>query len=98
MQRGEEKKGATYRLRFEDGLATRFCAHAGERPEGVVGQHVDAAVVGLEIVDLLLENEGPEVFAEELDDVESVVEARAVAGEAVGEQRVSKSQYSYNQV
>lgn len=41
--------------------------HAGEGFESVVGEDVDAAVVGFEVVDLLAEEEGPEVFAEELD-------------------------------
>lgn len=57
-------------------------AHAGEGAEGVVGEDVDAAVVGLEVVDLLLEDEHPEVLADELDGVEGVVEAGAVAREA----------------
>lgn len=39
-------------------------------------------MVGLEVVDLLLEDEGPQVLAQELDHVERVVEAGAVAGEA----------------
>ena len=41
--------------------------HAGEGFESVVGEDVDAAVVGFEVVDLLAEEEGPEIFAEELD-------------------------------
>lgn len=40
------------------------------------------AVVRLQVVNVLAKDEGPEVFAEELDDVEGVVEARAVAGES----------------
>lgn len=40
-------------------------------------------MVGLEVVDLLLEDERPEVLAHELYGVEGVVEARAVAGESV---------------
>lgn len=84
----------TYRLGPNDGLAAGLGAHARKRAEGVVRQHVDAAVVGLEVVDLLLEDEGPEVLAEELDDVERVVEARPVAREAAsrGESRVSAHQ------
>jgi len=39
-------------------------------------------MVRLEIVDLLAEEQHPEVLAEELDRVEGVCEARAVAREA----------------
>lgn len=78
----EEKKRGTHRLRPHDGLAAGVGAHAPEGPEHVVRQDVDAAVVGLEVVNLLLEDEGPQVLAQELDHVERVVEAGAVAGEA----------------
>lgn len=40
-------------------------------------------MVGLEVVDLLLEDEGPQVLAEELDHVKGIVEAGAVAGESI---------------
>lgn len=40
------------------------------------------AVVCLEVVYVFAEDERPEVFAEELYDVEGVVEAGAVAGES----------------
>lgn len=43
---------------------------------------VTYAVVCLEVVYVFAEDEGPEVFAEELYDVEGVVEAGAVAGES----------------
>jgi hypothetical protein len=39
-------------------------------------------VVRLKIVDLFPEGQCPEVFAEEFDDVERVVEAWSVAGES----------------
>lgn len=39
-------------------------------------------VVRLQVVDLLAEDEHPEVLAEELDHVEGVVEARAVPRES----------------
>jgi hypothetical protein len=57
-------------------------AHAAERLEGVVRKHVDAAVVGFEIVDLLAEEESPEVFAEEFYYVEGGRWAGCVAGES----------------
>lgn len=63
-------------------MAAGFGAHAGEWAEGVVGEDVDSAVVCLEVVYVFAEDEGPEVFAEEFDDVEGVVEAGAVAGES----------------
>ena len=44
--------------------------HAGEGFEGVVCEDVDAAVVCFQVVDLLAEEEGPEVFAEEFYAVE----------------------------
>ena len=56
--------------------------HAGEGFESVVGEDVDAAVVGFEVVDLLAEEEGPEVFAEEFYAVEGGGGAWGVAGEA----------------
>lgn len=40
------------------------------------------AVVRLQVVNVLAKDEGPEVFAEKLDDIEGVVEAGAVAGES----------------
>jgi hypothetical protein len=40
-------------------------------------------MIGFEVVNLLLEEDGPEVFAEEFDDVEVIDEARTVAGESV---------------
>jgi hypothetical protein len=39
--------------------------HASKRCEGVVSQHVDAAVVRFQIVDLLAEEKRPEILAEE---------------------------------
>lgn len=47
-----------------------------------MGVCVTYAMVCLEVVDVFAEDEGPEVFAEEFDDVEGVVEAGAVAGES----------------
>ena len=73
----------TYRLGPQDGLAPGIGAHARQGAERVVGQDVDAAVVRLEVVDLLAEDQHPQVLAHELDGVEGVVEARAVAGEPV---------------
>jgi hypothetical protein len=58
-------------------------AHATERLEGVVGQHVNATVVGFEVIDLFAEEEGPEVFAEELYYVEGGRWAGCVAGESI---------------
>ena len=46
------------------------------------GSHPTYPVVRLQVVDLLAEDEHPEVLAEELDHVEGVVEARAVPREA----------------
>lgn len=73
------KPPCTYWLGPNDGLAAGIGAHARQRAERVVRQYVDTAVVGLEVVDLLLEDESPEVLAEEFDDVECVVEAWPVA-------------------
>lgn len=55
--------------------------HAAEGLEGVIGEDVDAAVVSFEVVDLLAEEEGPEVFAEEFDAIEGGGRAGGVAGE-----------------
>lgn len=41
------------------------------------------SVIGLEIVNVLSKDEGPQVFAEKLDHVEGVVEAGSVARESV---------------
>lgn len=73
----------TYRLCPRNGLPSGVGAHARQRPEGVVRQHVDAPVVRLEVVDLLLEYERPQVLTHELDGVQRIGEAWAVAGEAV---------------
>ena len=74
---GRKKK--TYRLGAGDGAAAGVGAHAREGAEGVVGEDVDAAVVGLEVVNLLAEHEHPQVLAYELDRVQRVVEPGAVA-------------------
>ena len=37
------------------------------------------AVICLEVVNVLAEDEGPEVFAEKFDNVESIVKARTVS-------------------
>jgi hypothetical protein len=50
--------------------------------EAVIGQDEDAAVVGLEVVDLLAEEDEPEVFAEEFDDIEGGLRAGGVGGES----------------
>jgi hypothetical protein len=41
------------------------------------------SMICLEIIDLFLENNGPEIFAEEFYDVEIVCKARSVSGEAI---------------
>ena len=64
-------------------MPTRVGTHAGQGAKGIIREHVHAAVVGLEVVDLLLEDEHPEVLAHEFDSVERVVEAWAVAREAM---------------
>lgn len=81
-----KRRRKSYRLCPHKGLAPRpnFSTHARQRPEQVVCEHVDATMVGLEVVDLLSEDERPQVLAQKLDDVERVIEARAVAGKAVG--------------
>ena len=77
------QREATYRLRPNDSLPARVGAHPRQRTEQVVGEHIDAAVIGLEVVDLLLEDERPEILADKFYRVKGVVEARAVAGESV---------------
>ena len=47
------------------------------------------SVIGLEIVDLFLEHNGPEIFAEELYNVKIVREAWAVSRKTVGQLSVS---------
>jgi hypothetical protein len=75
-------RGVPYRLRADNGLAAGLGAHARERAEGSISQDVDAAVVRLEIIDLLAEDEHPEVLAEELDDIESIRESRPIGRES----------------
>lgn len=36
-------------------------------------------MVSLQIVDVLAKHEGPQVFAEKLDDIERIVEARTIS-------------------
>jgi hypothetical protein len=77
-------EGRVSRLRDERGLHGsivffRVKRHAAEGLERIVGEDVDAAVVGLEVVDLLAEEERPEIFAQELDAVEGCCGARCVA-------------------
>lgn len=49
----------------------------------LVGEDVNAAMIGLQVIDLLAEDKGPKVFAEKFDDIEGFAEARFVAREAV---------------
>lgn len=61
------------RKRLINRLSTRYSpihTHPTQRLEAIISQHVDAAMVRLEVVDLLAEDEEPEVFADELDAVE----------------------------
>ena len=51
--------------------------HLRQRSEHVICQHVDAAVIRLQVVDLLLEQQQPEVFAQEFYRVERRREERA---------------------
>jgi hypothetical protein len=63
----------THRLRPTQRLLRGFDAgfpvdaHATDRLEALVRQHKDSAVVRLEVVDLLAEEQRPEVFADEFD-------------------------------
>lgn len=52
-------------------------------------------VVSLEVVDLFPEHDRPDVFAEELDGVEGIDEAWAVAGEP-GEQEVCQREFVFS--
>lgn len=54
----------------------------GPSLRGRWGKGVTYPVIGLEVVNLLLEEDGPQVFAEELDHVEVIDEAGTVAGES----------------
>jgi hypothetical protein len=56
-------------------------AHTPQRLESIVRQDVDPAVVRLQVIDLFPEEQGPEVFAEELDHVEGRCWSWGVAGE-----------------
>ena len=66
---------------FDAGFAVD--AHAADGLEALVCQHEDAAVVCLEVVDLLAEEQGPQIFADELDVVEGGLGAGAVGAESV---------------
>lgn len=54
-----------------------------EEAEWVVLQHVDALVIGSEIVDLLFEHARPEVRAQELHRVQLVFESRHLASQSL---------------
>jgi hypothetical protein len=69
----KELEQETHRLRPTQRLLRGFDAgfpvdaHAADRLEALVCQDKDSAVVCLEVVDLLAEEQGPEVFADEFD-------------------------------
>lgn len=66
-------------------------AHAADGLKALVRQDEDAAVVGFQVVDLLAEEQGPEVFADEFDAVEGGLGAWAVGAKTIGaEDCVSK--------
>ena len=79
----------THCLRSTQRLFRRFhaCfpiyAHAADGLEALVRQDEDAAVVGFQVVDLLAEEQGPEVFADEFDAVEGCLRAWAVGAETM---------------
>lgn len=90
MSQIEEREGRkTHGLRPTQRLLRGFDAsfpvdaHAADRLEALVRQHEDSAVVRLEVVDLLAEEQGPEVFADEFDVVERGLRAWAVGAESV---------------
>jgi hypothetical protein len=70
-------------LRPDHSLSSRFRTHSRKRTKGVICQDVDAPMVRFQVVDLLAEDEHPEVFAEELYGVEGVGEAGAVFGKPI---------------
>lgn len=86
------------RLRPNDSLPARVGAHPRQRTEQVVGEHIDAAVIGLEVVDLLLEDERPEILADKFYRVKGVVEARAVAGESLDQTQPNAIPQSFQSV
>lgn len=61
------------------------CFAFGGRTEGDTGEESGTpyAMVRLEVVNVLAEKERPEVFAEELDDIERVAQPRSVLGESI---------------
>ncbi|KAJ8525169.1 hypothetical protein ON010_g15946 [Phytophthora cinnamomi] len=67
-------------------LLLRGGGDARQPAEAEVLHHEHAAVVGLQLVDLLLEDGDPEVLAHELDHVQRLQHARPVAGRALGEE------------
>lgn len=76
--------GYTHRLCPHNSLPAGIRAHPRQRSKHVIGEYIDASVVGLEVVDLLLEHQGPEILAQELDHIEGIVEAWPVSREATG--------------
>jgi hypothetical protein len=57
--------------------------HAAEGFEGIVCEDVDATVIGFEVINLLSEEERPEIFAQKFDAVERCCWSRCVSGESV---------------
>lgn len=70
------EKSEAYRLRAPQrilcslGSSAAVDAHATQRLEARIGQHEDAAVVGLEVVDLFAKEQDPEILAHELDRIQ----------------------------
>jgi hypothetical protein len=58
--------------------------HARKWLERVIREDVNASMICFQVIDLLAEKQGPEVFAEEFDGVEGGGWTGCVAGESVG--------------
>lgn len=67
--------------RFHAGFPVH--AHAADGLKALVGQHEDAAVVCLEVVDLLAEEKGPEILADEFDAVQSRLWPWTIGAESI---------------
>jgi len=72
---------STYRLCSYYCRPTCLSTHPSKRAECVIREDVNTSMVRFEVVNLFSEDDGPEVFAAEFNDIEGLDHAGAVTGE-----------------
>lgn len=77
-----ERRGIPYRLCAHNSLSASFSAHSRERPERIISQDVNPAMVSLEVINLLSKDQHPQVLAKELNHIQRIREPWPISRES----------------